>query len=211
MFTGIVQRKQPIAAIENNGEFATLTFHFPKDYANQLVPGASVAINGVCLTVRTINKVENDVAVTTFEAINQTLQVTNIGGLEQGSWVNIERAAKIGDEIGGHLVSGHVYQTVKITQIEQDELNMTVWFELPDNLKPYIFNKGFVGLNGCSLTIADVESGEFKVCLIPETRDVTVFGESQVGDAVNLEVDPQTQAIVERLQQMVESGVINAG
>ena len=210
MFTGIVQRKQQIAAIENNGEFATLTFHFPADYADQLVPGASVAINGVCLTVRTI-EVQEGVAVTTFEAINQTLKVTNIGELEQGSWANIERAAKIGDEIGGHLVSGHVYQTVKITKVEQDELNMTLWFELPDNLKPYIFNKGFVGLNGCSLTIADVEGGQFKVCLIPETRDVTVFGESKVGDSVNLEVDPQTQAIVERLQQMVESGVIKTG
>jgi len=210
MFTGIVQRKQQIAAIENNGEFATLTFHFPADYADQLVPGASVAINGVCLTVRTI-ELQGDVAVTTFEAINQTLKVTNIGELKQGSWANIERAAKIGDEIGGHLVSGHVYQTVKITQVEQDELNMTLWFELPNNLKPYIFNKGFVGLNGCSLTIADVENGQFKVCLIPETRDVTVFGESQVGDSVNLEVDPQTQAIVERLQQMVESGAINVG
>lgn len=203
MFTGIVQRKQSVAKIHNQGELVTLVFDFPQAFITQLVTGASVAINGVCLTVRQIEGTQ-----VSFDVIKQTLAVTNIGQLSEGDWVNIERAAKIGDEIGGHLVSGHIYQTVEVLAIEQDDLNMEISFSLPENLKAYIFNKGFVALNGCSLTIAEVADDSFKVCLIPETRDVTVFGQTTVGQLINLEVDPQTQAIVERLQQMVAAGLV---
>lgn len=200
MFTGIVQGKLPIAEIKQFNEFATFIFEFPAHLLTGLNIGASVAFNGTCLTVRTLeaNKVSFDVMV-------QTLKVTNLGQQQAGSIVNVERAARFGDEIGGHLLSGHIMRTVKVLEVKDTELNRVVWFELPEELAPYILDKGFVALNGCSLTIAEVQADRFAVYLIPETRDVTTFGEVQVGDEINLEVDSQTQAVVETVKRVLEA------
>ena len=206
MFCGIVQRTLVLKELIRQQEFATLVYDFPAEFATGLQLGASVAQNGVCLTVRTMSP-ENDGTVTvTFDAIAQTLKLTNLGALTAGDKVNIERAAKVGDEIGGHVVSGHVFGTVQILAVEQDDLNMTVTFERPSELRSYLLNKGFVALNGCSLTIAEITDDSFSVCLIPETRDVTNFGTCQVGDAINLEIDSATQAIVDTVKELARSG-----
>lgn len=131
------------------------------------------------------------------------LKVTNLGGLEQGSEANIERSARYGDEIGGHVLSGHVMDAVKVLAVEDTTNNRVVWMERPQHLAPFLLNKGFVALNGCSLTIAELEAERFSVHLIPETREVTTFGTVQAGDAINLEVDAQTQAVVETVKRLL--------
>ena len=198
MFTGIVQTKLAVAEIKRAEAFATFVFDFPERLLQGLEIGASVAINGTCLTVRTIDKSQ-----VSFDAIGQTLKVTNLGQLEPGSVVNIERAARYGDEIGGHVVSGHVMDQVAVTDVIDSTNNRVVWMQRPATLAPYLLDKGFVSLNGCSLTIAEVEEERFAVHLIPETLDVTVFGNIQTGDWVNLEVDAQTQAVVDTVRRLI--------
>jgi len=206
MFTGIVQTRLPLAGLEKKTDFATFTFEFDDALRDGLQIGASVAINGTCLTVRTIEG-----SRVSFDAIGQTLKVTNLGALKEGSVANIERAARFGDEIGGHMISGHIMQQVAVLAVEPSENNLVVWFERPENLAPYLLDKGYVALNGCSLTIAEVEGGRFSVHLIPETRDVTTFGLVKVGDQINLEVDPHTQAVVDTVQRLLASGTLATG
>lgn len=201
MFTGIVQTKLAIKEIIRKEDFATFVFEFSDKLRQGLEIGASVAINGTCLTVRTIDG-EN----VFFDAIGQTLNVTNLGQLEKGHWVNIERAAKFGDEIGGHPLSGHIMEQTEVTAVNETENNLVVWMQRPQSLAPFILDKGYVALNGCSLTIAEIEDDVFSVHLIPETRDVTTFGDVQVGDKINVEVDAQTQAVVETVKRLLSSG-----
>ncbi|OSI08425.1 riboflavin synthase subunit alpha [Neisseria animaloris] len=199
MFTGIVQGMGRIVAVrEPSADFRTHTVELPEEMAHNLQIGASVANNGCCLTITKINGREVD-----FDLMAETLAKTNLGSLEAGSLVNLERAARFGDEIGGHLMSGHIIATTAITRIEQNEHNRTIWFALPAALKPYILTKGFVGLDGCSLTIGEVGDTEFNVHLIPETLERTLFGGRKAGDVINIEVDPQTQAVVDTVARVL--------
>ena len=206
MFSGIVQTKLAIKEINKQADFASLVYDFPAQFSAGLKLGASVAQNGVCLTVRTMETNADGGIRVSFDAIAQTLKLTNLSDLKSGDEVNIERAARFGDEIGGHVVSGHVFGCIRVLSVEQDALNMRLVFERPAELRPYLLNKGFVALNGCSLTIAEVTQDTFIVCLIPETRDVTVFGTIEVGAKVNLEIDPSTQATVDTIKELMASG-----
>jgi riboflavin synthase len=206
MFSGIVQTKLVLLEINKQTDFASLVYDFPAQFAVGLQLGASVAQNGVCLTVRTLKQNADGSMRVSFDVIAQTLKLTNLADLSRGDAVNIERAARFGDEIGGHVVSGHVFGCIRVLSIEQDELNMRLVFERPTELRPYLLNKGFVALNGCSLTIAEVTPDTFTVWLIPETRDVTVFGSIEVGAKVNLEIDPSTQATVDTIKELMASG-----
>ncbi|MFC5919983.1 riboflavin synthase subunit alpha [Neisseria weixii] len=199
MFTGIVQGMGRIVAVNQlSPDFRTHIVELPPGMADNLQIGASVANNGCCLTISGI-----DTNQVSFDLMNETLAKTNLDRLEAGDWVNLERAAKFGDEIGGHVMSGHVMATTTITRIEENEFNRTLWFRLPADLKPYILTKGFVGLDGCSLTIGEVTDDEFNVHLIPETLQRTLFGARQVGDEINIEIDPQTQAIVDTVLRVM--------
>jgi len=213
MFTGIVQTKLPVYRLVRQKDFATFSFVFSDKFIEGLKIGASVAINGTCLTVRTIEKStasKPNQNIVSFDAIAQTLKVTNLGALTEGSVANIERAARFGDEIGGHVLSGHIMRQVRVLDVLDTEYNRVIWLERPAELVPFILDKGFVALNGCSLTIAEVEPTRFSVHLIPETRDVTTFGEVQQGDQINLEVDSQTQAVVETVKQLLSDPQILA-
>lgn len=193
MFTGIVQGMGRVVSVEQPAaDFRTHTVELPEDMAGGLQTGASVAHNGCCLTVT-----EADGRTARFDLMAETLDKTNLGRLKAGDLVNLERAARFGDEIGGHLMSGHITATTEILRIERTEHNTTMHFALPVALKPYILPKGFVGLDGCSLTIGSVGEDSFCVHLIPETLRRTLFGTRQAGDTVNLEIDPQTQAVVD--------------
>lgn len=198
MFTGIVQGLGVITAITEKDRFRTHHVRLPSAAAHHLAVGASVANNGCCLTITQVHR--DEVA---FDIMAETLDKTNLGALHTGDQVNIERAAHFGDEIGGHLMSGHIFTTIDITRIEDSPNNRTVWFQLPETVKPYVFTKGFVGLNGCSLTIGNVTNSAFNVHLIPETLQRTLFGQCRVGERVNLEIDPQTQAIVDTVQRVL--------
>ncbi len=200
MFTGIVQGTAEVREIERRDAFMRLTLALPAERCERLQLGASIAINGTCLTVTAV-----DGNLVSFDLIAATLNTTNLGGLSVGGQVNFERAARIGDEIGGHNMSGHVYATLAILAVEAQGDNRILWFERPAALARYLLPKGFVGLNGCSLTLADVEAERFNVYLIPETLRLTTFGSLQAGDRVNVEIDPQTQAIVDTVERYLQS------
>lgn len=203
MFTGIVQNKTALTIEQELPQLKTFSIALTERQADGLLVGASIALNGVCLTVTRI-----DAGRAYFDVMMETLRVTNLGQLQTGSLVNVERAARFGDDIGGHTMSGHVSSTVPILEIERPENNCILWFGVTPEQRRYLFNKGFVGLNGCSLTIGDVHSDRFNVYLIPETLSVTTFGELGQGAVVNLEYDAHTQAIVDTLQRMKEDGAL---
>ncbi|KLT73711.1 riboflavin synthase subunit alpha [Neisseria arctica] len=199
MFTGIVQGTGIVTSItQPSPDFRTHTIELPLHMADNLQIGASVAHNGCCLTITDFNGRE-----ASFDLMGETLAKTNLGTLKTGDRVNLERAARFGDEIGGHVMSGHIIATTAITRIDQSEHNRTIWFALPQDLKPYILTKGFIGLDGCSLTIGEVNNDEFNVHLIPETLTRTLFGNRQVGDIINVEIDPQTQAVVDTVARIL--------
>jgi riboflavin synthase len=209
MFTGIVQGTAEIVSIEEKELFRTHVVRLPQELLPGLALGASVAHNGCCLTVTAI---EGDLV--SFDLIKETLRVTNLGELQPGDIVNIERAAKFSDEIGGHLMSGHIMTTAEICKIIQSENNREVWFKIQDPAQmKYILHKGFVGIDGISLTVGDVTKTKFCVYLIPETLERTTLGAKTFGDRINIEIDPHTQAIVETVERVLaqrESAAIKA-
>ncbi|MBA4820014.1 riboflavin synthase subunit alpha [Pantoea ananatis] len=199
MFTGIVQGTAEIVSIEDKGLFRTHVARLTADLLPGLALGASVAHNGCCLTVTEING-----DLVSFDLIKETLRVTNLGDVRQGDVVNIERAAKFSDEIGGHLMSGHIMTTAEICKIVRSENNREVWFKIQDPLQmKYILHKGFVGIDGISLTVGDVTKTKFCVYLIPETLERTTLGAKTFGDRVNIEIDPHTQAIVDTVERVL--------
>ena len=159
-----------------------------------------MAINGVCLTA---TKVEEGNAC--FDVVRETLENSNLGTLAKGSCVNVERSFRVGDEIGGHILSGHVVGTVAVDAIEEDENERNLWFRVEADWLRFLHHKGFAALDGASLTIAavDVPAQRIKVSLIPETIARTTLGTVAQGDRVNLEIDPQTRAIVETVERIL--------
>ena len=197
MYTGIVQASCNLIEVERKVGLHTLTVDLPETLLVSLVIGASVGIDGVCLTVTCI-----DGQQISFDVMQQTLDLTTLGALQKGDRVNVERSAKQGDEIGGHLLSGHIDCTVEISVINTPENNHEITYHVDPAFMPYIFGKGFIGLNGCSLTVAEVDksAATFTVCLIPETLRITTHGEKRVGDQINMEIDRQTQVIVDTVK-----------
>lgn len=209
MFTGIVQTCTEISALEKKPGLITFSLQLSGALAEGLSLGASIAINGICLTVTSFEHDKNGTALVHFDMMQQTLNLTNAATFREGSAVNVERSAKALQEIGGHIVSGHVDTQAEIIAITTTENNCCMRFSFSKNYAKYLLNKGFVGLNGCSLTISAVsteESGEenwLEVCFIPETLRATTFGLLKVSDRVNLEVDRQTQAIVDTVERVL--------
>jgi riboflavin synthase len=204
MFTGIVNKKLQITHWNQQKDLVTLALDLDPKMLESLKIGASVGINGTCLTVTRIEGIR-----VFFDAMIETLRVTNLEQLSLGSWVNVERAARFDDEIGGHLLSGHVHGQVSLLEIEKPENNCILWFSLPAEFCEYVLPKGYIGLNGCSLTIGEVLGDRFCVYLIPETLRITTFGSLEVGDKINLEIDSQTQAVVDTVKRMALSGQLS--
>ncbi|QEH45460.1 riboflavin synthase subunit alpha [Aggregatibacter actinomycetemcomitans] len=197
MFTGIVQGTAQIKTITEKANFRTHTVEMPQEMLKGLQIGASVAHNGVCLTVTEIK--DNLVS---FDLMQETLKITNLGELKVGDPVNIERAMQMGTEIGGHILSGHVYCTAEIIERLPSENNLQIWFKLPNKeVMKYMLTKGFIAVDGISLTIGEVREQSFCVNLIPETLHRTLIGKKAEGDKVNIEIDPQTQAIVDTVER----------
>ncbi|MEZ8104238.1 riboflavin synthase subunit alpha [Vibrio cortegadensis] len=203
MFTGIVQGMATIVAIDKKENFQTHTIELSGEMREELSIGASVAHNGCCLTVTKL-----DGGRVSFDLMQATLKLTNLGELSVGSAVNIERAAKFGDEIGGHSMSGHIHCLAEITEIIDTPNNRTIWFSLPNEQSKYVLTKGYIGIDGCSLTIGNVEKNTFCVHLIPETLNRTLFGQRLVGEKVNIEIDPQTQAIVDTVERVLAARMV---
>ncbi|NQV90797.1 riboflavin synthase subunit alpha [Candidatus Uhrbacteria bacterium] len=200
MYTGIIQALCPVVKVEEKTGLKSFCVEFPDHLIEGLQTGASVSVDGTCFTVTSI--ANNRVS---FDAMQETLQKTTIGSLHQGDSVNIERSAKMGDEIGGHPMSGHVSTMAEIVAIDDQENNKVMTFGVDPVWMRFLFSKGFVGLDGASLTVvdADKKQGTFQVWFIPETLRLTRFGTRGIGDFVNLEIDPQTQVIVETVERVL--------
>lgn len=199
MFTGIVQGTAEVLSVDEKPNFRTHVIRMPQALLPGLELGASVAHNGCCLTVTAI-----DADRVSFDLIKETLRITNLGAIQPGDRVNIERAAKFSDEIGGHLMSGHIMTRAAVSKIINAENNREIWFKPEDSsLMKYILHKGFIGIDGISLTVGDVTATRFCVHLIPETLERTTLGVKRLGDLINIEIDPHTQAIVETVERVL--------
>lgn len=202
MFTGIVQGVANIAAITDKPGLRTFKIAFPAGFCAGLEIGASVAVDGVCLTVTTLHA-DN---AAEFDVMQQSLAITTLGEYQKDGHINVERAAKDGAEIGGHPLSGHIDFKAQIAQIRQLENNYVLRFAVPPAWLRYIFAKGYIAINGASLTVAEVnrQEGWFEVWLIPETLRMTVFAEKQQGDRVNIEIERATQVVVDTVRSMLQ-------
>ncbi|MCP3850359.1 MAG: riboflavin synthase subunit alpha [Gammaproteobacteria bacterium] len=199
MFTGIVQGTATLVDIIKKQNFQTHIIELDEKMLDGVQTGASIAHNGCCLTVTHINGNQ-----LTFDLMQETLNVTNLGELNIGDPINIERAARFGDEIGGHQMSGHILFTAIVKEVKNTPNNCQIWFEIPDTFKQFVFTKGYIGIDGISLTIGDVKQNTFNVNLIPETLQRTNIATRKAGDRINIEIDPQTQAIVETVQRYLD-------
>ncbi len=199
MFTGIVQGMATVSAIEDKPTMRHLTITLPEGTQHNIELGASIANNGCCLTV-----VANDQREVRFDLMQETLDKTNLSDVMVGDKINIERAARFGDEIGGHAVSGHISTQAQVREVKEGDNQKQIWFTVPKQWMKYILTKGFVAVDGCSLTVGEVDETGFCVYLIPETLSRTCFGTRSVGDTVNIEVDPQTQAVVDTVERVLK-------
>ena len=193
MFTGIIEGTGRLAASENRGGDARLTIGVGSLPFADVQLGESISVNGVCLTV-----VAFDASSFEADASNETLSLTTLGDLPIGATLNLERAMRPSDRLGGHLVSGHVDGVGKVLDIQQDARAQRWRFAAPSALLRYNAKKGSICVDGVSLTVNEVDEGGFEVALIPHTVSHTAFAQTAVGDAVNLEIDVVAR-YVERL------------
>lgn len=200
MYGGIVHDTYPVVGLLSRTGLTTLTLELADELLNGLGIGASVGVNGVCLTVTRV-----DGGRVSFDVMGQTLALTSLGSLREGDRANVERSLKQGDEVGGHPVSGHVDGTAEIVDLQQPVNNCVVTLRLPPSCLPYVFERGFLALDGCSLTVASLDraAGTATVHLIPETLKRTTFGTKGVGDLVNVEVDRNTQVVVDTVRRVL--------
>lgn len=194
MFTGLVEEVGKVLSLRRSSQDATLTIQAPKVCAD-LAVGDSVAVSGPCLTAIFVRG-------GTFgaEVSAETLRRTTLGRLAAGDPVNLERALRVGDRLGGHMVSGHVDAVGKVTEIRREGHSIRMTFQVPDELSPYIVEKGSIAIDGVSLTVAGVNQNTFWVALIPHTVAQTTLQLAKPGSAVNLEGDMLAK-YVERLLQ----------
>lgn len=200
MFTGIVQGVGEIIDIIDQNKLRTYRIKLPEHLAENIEIGASIANDGCCLTVTSFSE-----QCVTFDIMEETLALTTLGTKKVGDFVNIERSAKFGDEVGGHIMSGHISCVAKITHINQTETNCMMTLTMPEQFMKYVLYKGFIGIDGASLTIGDIHQNQFNLHLIPETLAITTLKDKKLNDLVNIEIDSQTQAIVDTVERVLQA------
>ncbi|MBB4841677.1 riboflavin synthase [Paucibacter oligotrophus] len=202
MFTGIVQGVAQVATITDRPGLRSLLLRFPERFCEGLEIGASVACDGVCLTVTRLHDAQH----AEFDVMQQSLGLTTLADLQVGSAINVERAARDGAEIGGHPLSGHVDFMATLAGIRRPENNHVLRIQVPQPWMRYIFAKGYIAINGASLTVAEADrkAGWFEVWLIPETLRATTFGGKAEGAALNIEIERQTQVFVDTVREALD-------
>ena len=205
MFTGIVQGVASVAALSSRPGLTSFTLQFPEGFDAGLAVGASVACDGVCLTVTRLDGPGR----ASFDVMQQSLSLTTLAALREGSRVNVERAARDGAEIGGHPLSGHVDFSAEVVAIRRPENNHVLRLQVPAPWMRYVFAKGYIAVNGASLTVAECGksaggAGWFEVWLIPETLRMTTFGDKDVGAQVNVEIERQAQVFVDTVRDAID-------
>lgn len=197
MFTGIVQGLGTIESIEEGDGITTFCVACPD--TQDLAIGASVAIDGVCLTATSIKG-----ELVTFDVIPETMERTTLGERSVGDEVNIERSLRYGDEVGGHLLSGHIIGRGLVTYTQAVGEGAQLKIKAPPSIQKYIQTKGYIGIDGISLTLGEVVENEFDLHIIPETLRLTTLNSKQAGDAVNIEIDSTTMMIVETVERLLK-------
>ena len=197
MFTGIVEELGEVVAVDELADASRLTVRGPL-VTGDAAHGDSISVNGVCLTV-----VTNQDGAFTADVMAETLRRSSLGALGVGSPVNLERAVRVQDRLGGHVVQGHVDGTGEVLAVTPDQHWTVVRVSLPDGLGRYVVEKGSITVDGISLTVAAIEDAWFEVSLIPTTLALTTLGTKGPGDPVNLEVD----VIAKHVEKLLQAGL----
>ena len=213
MFTGIVAGLAHVERLADRAGLRSFTLRLDvPGFGTGLEVGASVAVDGVCLTATALHRAvpaadgDGEIYAADFDVMQQSLALTTLGTLAEGSAVNVERAARDGAEIGGHPLSGHVDCLGTVLSVHRPDNNHVLRIGLPHRFMRYVFAKGYIAVNGCSLTAAEVDraAGWFEVWLIPETLRMTTFAGKREGDAVNVEIERQTQVFVDTVREAID-------
>lgn len=200
MYTGIVQAVRPLLDVSICPGHNQLIIDLTPELLNELTIGASVSVEGSCLSVTVIEGTH-----VKFDVMRATLERTNLRFFRAGQGVNIERSAKMNAEVGGHLMAGHIATTAEVVELSIKDTGAFISFRVPPKWGKYIFPRGFIGVNGCSLTVADVEDDVITINLIPETLRQTTFSNYQAGDLLNIEVDHHTMVLVDVVERTINA------
>lgn len=198
MFSGIVQTVGKIESIKDKNNIKTIRIETHGDYLKDIAIGQSVSVDGVCLSlVKKINE------YCEFEAVEETINRTTLGSYMQGTKVNLEKSLKFGDTVGGHFVSGHIHTRGRIVEVELVGESKNILVEIEEKWIKYLTEKGYISVNGASITIGKVSKNTFYVHLIPETLKTTNLDELIYDNYVNLEFDQATIAIVDTTERLI--------
>lgn len=198
MFSGIVQTVGKIESIKDKNHIKTIRIETHGNYLEDIAIGQSVSIDGVCLSL-----VKKNNEYCEFEAVEETVNRTTLGSYKQGSKVNLEKSLKFGDTVGGHFVSGHIHTRGRIVEVELVGESKNILIEIEEKWIKYLTEKGYISINGASITIGKVSKNTFYVHLIPETLKTTNLDELIYDNYVNLEFDQATIAIVDTTERLI--------
>ena len=198
MFSGIVQTVGKIESIKDKNNIKTIRIETHGDYLKDIAIGQSVSVDGVCLSLVKKNKEYCE-----FEAVEETINRTTLGSYKQGTKVNLEKSLKFGDTVGGHFVSGHIHTKGRIVEVELIGESKNILVEIEEKWIKYLTEKGYISVNGASITIGKVSKNTFYVHLIPETLKTTNLDELIYDNYVNLEFDQTTIAIVDTTERLI--------
>ena len=199
MFSGIVQEAGKVKDFLKQEDIYNISIDCSSKITSNLKKGASVSVNGVCLTVKDENP-----EILRFDLVEETIKRTNFQNIKIGDNVNLERSVKMGDEIGGHLVSGHIHGVSKVVSIEIRDQSWDVEISIEPFMQEYILHKGYVAINGCSLTVGEVSKESFLIHLIPETLSVTNLFQLEQDSTVNVELDQNTIIIADTVKKYLD-------
>ena len=198
MFSGIVQTVGKIESIKDTNHIKTIRIETHGDYLEDIAIGQSVSVDGVCLSL-----VKKNNEYCEFEAVEETINRTTLGSYMQGTKVNLEKSLKFGDTVGGHFVSGHIHTRGRIVEVELVGESKNILVEIEEKWIKYLTEKGYISVNGASITIGKVSKNTFYVHLIPETLKTTNLDELIYDNYVNLEFDQATIAIVDTTERLI--------
>ena len=199
MFSGIVQEAGKVIEFVKEKDIYNLSIECSSEFISDLKKGASISVDGVCLTVKDENP-----EILRFDLVEETIKRTNFQNIKTGDNVNLERSLKMGDEIGGHPVSGHIHGISKVISIDKRDQSWDVKFSIESFMHDYMLHKGYVAINGCSLTVGEVSSESFMIHLIPETLSITNLFQLQQDSIVNVELDQNTIVIADTVKKYLD-------
>lgn len=199
MFSGIVQEAGKVIGFVKEKDIYNLSIECSSEFISDLKKGASISVDGVCLTVKDENP-----EILRFDLVEETIKRTNFQNIKTGDNVNLERSLKMGDEIGGHPVSGHIHGISKVISIDKRDQSWDVKFSVEPFMHDYMLHKGYVAINGCSLTVGEVSNESFMIHLIPETLSITNLFQLEQDSVVNIELDQNTIIIADTVKKYLD-------